>query len=85
MGPFFFLPLHLHWGALFVAAVGFEGFEPGLWLHGSAPELLRLCGSAPALLPLTLPADSSPTSGPTCPSARMTWGGGWCLETDKTQ
>lgn len=67
----FILPVHLHCGVLFVAAVGFEGFEPGPWLHGSAPVLLRL----------TWPADSSPTSGPAYPSAWMTWGGGWCLET----
>lgn len=77
----FILPLHLYCVVLFVAAVGFEGFEPGLWLNGSAPVLLRLCGSAPVLLRLTSPADSSPTLGPACPSAWMTWGGGWCLET----
>lgn len=77
----FILPVHLHWGVLFVAAVGFEGFEPGPWLHGSAPVLLLLCGSAPVLLRLTWPADSSPTSGPAYPSAWMTWGGDWCLET----
>lgn len=77
----FILPVHLHWGVLFVAAVGFEGFEPGPWLHGSAPVLLLLSGSAPVLLRLTWPADSSPTSGPAYPSAWMTWGGGWCLET----